>query len=497
MRGLFRSRFLNRGTRLQSRTAASLIALLAPLILLCLFTSSRPAWAQTCVEQSNCPGILWYAVIPIDITCAENASIQYSDCLSGVSTATPGTLLGGVTCCAAQFDLALCACPPPSPPVATSSPPTPPGPAPAPVPGKSCNAGDSAHPGTGIFTYQQTDLELADVMPIQLGRSYRESDGSSRAFGIGMASSYDLEIVTDPSGNYSYVNLVLPNGAQLYYPRISPGNDFLDGVYQHTSSPTIYFGSTISWNGSAWVLSRKDGTQMLFAIESMLTTITDRNGNSVQIQRPGKYPSASSASNNNATLITSPSGRWISLTYDPNGRVERAQDNASRTVWYTYDSGGHLSKVYDANGGTTAYSYDSSGRMASYTTPNGNVAIQNQYDGNNRITTQTRADGGTFNFAYTLDSTGNVAAANMTGTRGMTCAMEFSPNGYLVNDVWAGGTAQQETMSHDRDPSTNFVNSTTDMLGRTTSFIVRLNGQRHKRDQARRDLPDVNHFIHI
>ena len=250
-----------------------------------------------------------------------------------------------------------------------------------------------------------------------------------------MASSYDLEIVTDPSGNYSYVDLVLPNGAQLYYPRISPGNDFLDGVYQHTSSPTIYFGSTISWNGSAWVLSRKDGTQMLFAIESMLTTITDRNGNSVQIQRPGKYPSASSASNNNATLITSPSGRWISLTYDPNGRVERAQDNACRTVWYTYDSGGHLSKVYDANGGTTAYSYDSSGRMASYTTPNGNVAIQNQYDGNNRITTQTRADGGTFNFAYTLDSTGNVAAANMTGTRGMTCAMEFSPNGYLVNDV--------------------------------------------------------------
>src|SRR5208337_2206447 len=162
------------------------------------------------------------------------------------------------------------------------------------------------------------------------------SDASSRAFGIGMASSYDLEIVTDPSGNYSYVDLVLPNGAQLYYPRISPGNDFLDGVYQHTSSPTIYFGSTISWNGSAWVLTRKDGTQMLFAIESMLTTITDRNGNAIQIQRPRELPNGSI--NYNATSITSPNGRSITLTYDSKGRVDSAQDNAGRTVWYVYNS---------------------------------------------------------------------------------------------------------------------------------------------------------------
>ena len=99
--------------------------------------------------------------------------------------------------------------------------------------------------GTGIFTYDHTDLALSDVSPIQLTRSYRELDASSRAFGFGMALNYDLEIIMDPTGNYSYVNLVLPDGAQLYYPRISPGSDFLDGLYQHTSSPTIYFGSTI------------------------------------------------------------------------------------------------------------------------------------------------------------------------------------------------------------------------------------------------------------
>ena len=331
---------------------------------MCLLVTPRPAAAQSCGGPSNCPGIFSYTTfapdlgIWVDAQCFTTAGDQYSACLGGVSTATPGQLLGGVSCCASQFALALCACPPPNP-LASAGPP--PGPRLGPTPGDGPKCGDPVDAGTGLFTYDHTDLELSDVLPITLGRSYRELDTSSRAFGIGMALNYDLEIVMDPSGSYSYVNLVLPNGAQVYYPRTSPGGDFLDGAYQHTSSPTIYFGSTITWNGNGWTLARKDGTMMIFGSQAMLTSIIDRNGNTIQIQRPGKYPSPSSASNNNATLITSPSGRWISLTYDPNGRVERAQDNAGRTVWYTYDSGGHLSKVYDANGGTTTYSYDSRG----------------------------------------------------------------------------------------------------------------------------------------
>lgn len=39
--------------------------------------------------------------------------------------------------------------------------------------------------------------ELADVMPIRLTRTYRELDSGSGAFGIGMASSYDLQIPVD------------------------------------------------------------------------------------------------------------------------------------------------------------------------------------------------------------------------------------------------------------------------------------------------------------
>jgi RHS repeat-associated protein len=462
---LFPTKVIDHGLVFKPPAAALLARILTPLLLLALMVSSRPAQAQSCGGPSNCPGIIWYGFngIPIDGVCWQTAANQYEGCLGGVSTATPGQLLGGVQCCLSQYDLALCACPPPNPPV--TSPPL------GPKPGSGPTCGDPVDAGTGLFTYDHTDLELSDVVPIKLARSYRELDGTSRAFGVGMALNYDLEIVMDPSGNYSYVDLVLPDGAQVHYPRISPGGDFLEGVYQHTSSPTVYFGSTIKWAGSAWVLARKDGTQMTFGSDAMLTSVSDRNGNTVQIQRgnvSALWP------NDYTTLITSPNGRWISLTYAGygnsfyNARVVRAQDNTGRTVWYSYDTSDHLSKVYDANGGVTSYTYDSAGRMASYTTPNGNVAIQNVYDTNNRVTTQTRADGGIFNFSYTTASDGN-PETNMTGTRGMTCSMEFSPNGYLVNDVWAGG-GLQETMSHDRDLNTNLVNSTTDMLGRKTSF---------------------------
>ena len=305
-------------------------------------------------------------------------------------------------------------------------------------------------------------------MPIQLGRSYRELDGGSRAFGIGMALNYDLEIVTDPTGNYSYVDLVLPDGAQVHYPRINGGNDFASAVDQHTSSPTIYFGSTISFNGNAWVLTRKDGTTMLFATEAMLTSFTDRNGNTVQIQRPNGIFSPSN--NAAATLIKSPNGSWISLTYDSNGRVDSAQDNAGRTVWYVYNSSGYLSTVYDANGGTTTYTYDSAGRMQSYTTPDGNVHARNQYDSNNRAVQQTMPDGSAYGFNYNLDSNGNLIQTDVLSPLGTTNSLTFNSNGYILNNMVAAGTAVEQDYAQTRDPNTNLITSTTDALGRVTNY---------------------------
>ncbi len=66
--------------------------------------------------------------------------------------------------------------------------------------------------------------------------------------------------------------------------------------------------------------------------------------------------------NGNITKVTSPTGRFIELTYDGLNRITQAKDNIGRTVGYEYDGAGRLWKVTDARGGVTEYtSLDDSG----------------------------------------------------------------------------------------------------------------------------------------
>ena len=147
-----------------------------------------------------------------------------------------------------------------------------------------------------------------------------------------------------------------------------------------------------------------------------------------------------------------------------------AEDSAGRSVSYSYNAAGQLASVTDANGGVTSYAYDSSGRMVSFTTPNGNVHVTNQYDSNNRVTEQTLPDGGIYNFAYELNSNGNVAATTMIDPRGSSCSMAFNSSGYITSDIWAMTKPEQVEDTYNRDPSTNLLNSVTDTLGRTTAY---------------------------
>ncbi len=68
---------------------------------------------------------------------------------------------------------------------------------PAPDCGESCKDGDPVDLGTGLFTRQDTDLYLPDVIPIELTRSYRQADSMSRAFGIGTTHPWEMFLVGD------------------------------------------------------------------------------------------------------------------------------------------------------------------------------------------------------------------------------------------------------------------------------------------------------------
>jgi len=437
---------------------------MAAIFVLAMLSYSQVARAQACQGNPSCPGIIWELVDPNrDILCKQICTDQYSACIGGVGI----DVIGGTACCASQDQACLCECPPPN--ADTGNP----GPACPNCSPDSAALGDPVDAFSGLFLYDHTDLELKDVMPIELSRSYRELDGQNRAFGIGMALSYDIQIIQDHSEttvvvngqqytypNFAFADLILPNGRRVHYVRISSGTYWEGAQYQNTNFPGEYFASILTASSVGWVLALRDGTKMTFGSRATLTLITDRNGNRVEVFRD--------PTNNYATAVTSPNGRWISLSYDSNNRVTQAQDNANRTVSYNYDSNGRLKQVTDANGGVTSYTYDSAGRMYSITDPRGNTFVtNNQYDSSNRVIQQTDADGALYTFNY---PSGSVITTEYTDPNGYVRHMEFNSNGFLTKDVLAKGHPEQETTTYTRDPNTNLLQSKTDPLSRTTSY---------------------------
>jgi RHS repeat-associated protein len=342
------------------------------------------------------------------------------------------------------------------------------GPGQKPAPGDPGYCCDPVHLGTGLFVLTKTDLNLAGVMPIGITRTYRQNDSRSRAFGIGATHPYDIFLVGD-TFPYTYADLILPDGGQVHYTRISPGTGWEDAVYEHTSSPTAFFKSRISWNGNGWNLDLKDGSRITlregFAAsrpqQAAATSVRDRHGNTIVLTRD---------SSANLTRITSPNGRWIELTYDGSYRVTQAKDNIGRTVGYTYDGSGRLWKVTDPAGGVTEYTYDSSHRMLTLKDARGIVFLTNQYDGNGRVSQQTQADSTTYQFAYTLDGMGRITQTDVTNPRSHVRRVAYNAaSGYLTSDTEALGTAVARTTTFTRN-SNNLVTRVTDGLSRNTDY---------------------------
>lgn len=317
--------------------------------------------------------------------------------------------------------------------------------------------GDPVDLGTGLFVHSKTDLFLPDTLPVTLRRTYRPQDNTSRAFGIGATHPYEMFLWS--VNNYQETDLILSDGGRIHYVRISPGTGWTDAVYEHTTTPSAFYKSRISWNGSGWDLRLMDGTVYVFPEFAPLQSIRDRYGNQITITRSGS----------NITQITSPSGRWIQFAYDSSNRIIQAKDNTGRTVNYTYDVGGRLWKVTDPAAGVTEYTYDTSNRMLTLKDARGIVYQTNEYDTAGRVTRQTQVDTSIYQFAYTLVN-GKITQTDVTNPRGKVRRVTFNSNGYVVSETRALGQPEQQTYSYQRQSGTNLLLSVTDPLSRTTSF---------------------------
>ncbi len=330
--------------------------------------------------------------------------------------------------------------------------------------GSSTSGGDPVRLYTGQFHLVAHDLHVADTIALDLARVYRSSayDTSGRpmagAFGIGATFSYDSYLTisaADSNGLRQRIELYLPSGIRVPF-TLRAGTS---AIWDDLTSPGDYYRATISnadRNGATRILTLRDGRVQRFTMVGgiyRLSSVQDRNGNSVAIARDGTTGAV--------TRVTGPNDRALAFTSIVGARgtplVSRVTDPLNRQVSYTYDSQDHLIQVTDAGGGIWKYGWDSKSRLVSVTDPEGHVQVTHTYDDGDRVIAQKLAGGSTFGFAYTLAG-GKVMQTDVTDRRGSIRRLEFDANGRVVRNTYPAGQSVQQVQTFSYDANGRVTN---------------------------------------
>lgn len=258
---------------------------------------------------------------------------------------------------------------------------------------------------SGSLTLRQTDLVVADTMPLVLTRGYSIWDDKSRAFGIGGNHPYDIF----PYGDhfpYTYMELQLGDGVTVHYDRISEGTSYADFVNEHRgSSDTVFQNSRIAWNLDHWDMTFRDGTLYRFpeayhakrGVDGALVGMRNAQGEEIRFERDAVH---------NLSSLTSPSGHHISFMYDDGNRIVDAFNDSGDRLHYSYDQRGRLSEVRKDGLPLWRYSYDEIG-MTSVVRAEREDVIRNHYL-RGRVSSITIGEERTYGFDYLFGPDGSV-----------------------------------------------------------------------------------------
>jgi RHS repeat-associated protein len=296
---------------------------------------------------------------------------------------------------------------------------------------------------------------------------YRTLSSNNGAFGIGSETPLNYELDKFDPASAKAINLIAPDGNRFLFSVQSDGTfintsvPWLQGaVLTPIASPVpnaivnvanLRFKDGKVWTFEAIELNGETGSGGCALQFSTLSAITDRYGNKTTLTR----------NCTNITGITDPVGRQLTLTYNSNNNITLITDPIGRRVSYTYNPSGTLATVTDPNGGVTQYSYDNQNRMTGMVDPRGVTMFQNTFDDNGRVIKQVAADGGVYQFAYTLVDpsapTSPVTTTTVTDPLGHQTTYRFNPQGYVIQATDALG----QTTAFNRASGSNLLLSVT------------------------------------
>jgi RHS repeat-associated protein len=342
-----------------------------------------------------------------------------------------------------------------APPAAVVQPPTP-----LPVvppslgpPGPTNPQGVSAEPvstGNGNYLYHHTDLAIPGRgTGLRFERTYNALDSYSGPLGANWTHNYNVTL----AHNQTTAQIKWGDGH---------GETFALSGMAFIPSPGVHSSLVANVDGT-FLLTRKDQVKFLFSALGKLTSIADRNGNTIQL---------SYDANRNLIQIADTVGRTLVLTYDGGNRITQIVDAIGRKTSFAYDGSNNLASTMDPAGEITQYSYDGSHRVTSIILPNGNTLLQNTYDAQGRVTTQKNGRGFAWTYAYGSPAVGQTT---ITDPRGNTTIHTYDPSLRIIaiTDALGGTTAfaydSQNNKTNIKDANSHATNFTYDAQGNLLS----------------------------
>jgi len=294
-------------------------------------------------------------------------------------------------------------------------------------------AASSVTLGTGRLSHSQALFATTSSQPLALNASlyYRSIQFAPSTIGNGWSHNYEISLQTGANGS---VTLWIEGRRRIY--------TLYGNIYY---PPTGDFSTLVKNSDGTYSITEKDGLKRNFSSSGTITSLVDRNGNTLTFT----YTSGK------LTTITDPNGRSAILAYDANNKLTTITDPKGNVYTFAY-TGGSLTSVTNPDSGQWKYSYGANGLLATKIDPENNQSSY-VYGANNRLASATGPDGKARSYTFpALVTTGKIPDAY---------PQSVLPRKQFVFTEKDGGS-----WSYSYDTRTETTSSKTDALGNVYSY---------------------------
>jgi RHS repeat-associated protein len=229
--------------------------------------------------------------------------------------------------------------------------------------------GDPVDAVSGAYMFEDDDLKIYGDWPLLWRRCYNSLDGDgSGGMGKGFSHPYDFTLRDE----YGIIYIQGPHGDLLSFLR---QKDVSGGDRYVPLQGTELLFSLKSADRDSYVLDFK-GSLYLFS-DGRLDRVESAGGHVIASLEYG--PDGLSRVSNRAG--------GLEVSWD-GGLIKEVRDGTGRAVRYGYDDG-VLASVTNPDGDSLGYSHDGNGFISAVRDFEGNLYLENTYDGKGRVTSQT------------------------------------------------------------------------------------------------------------